>query len=237
MYGADYFVGGTIPGGYADYGVDEALHRRNATDRLARVAAAGFHPPGRVVEVGSGYGFFLAEARQRGWEVGGSDVSAHARRQAAQLDIHLTSTAAELTGHADVLAAFQVIEHMSDPCTELIPGLELLRSGGLLIIETWDRNHWLARTLGRRWQQVSPPSVIHLFTSEGIGLMARRAGLVEVEVQPTPKYVSLGAVAGQVATGRPRWKAPIDQLRRSRLGAKPMRYRFGDLVTLTARKP
>lgn len=237
LYGADYFTGGTVPGGYADYGIDEALHRRNATDRLARIARAGFRSPGRVIEVGSGYGFFLAEARKQGWEIAGSDVSAHARSRAARLDIELVANTADLTGPADVLAAFQVLEHLADPFAVVMHGVELLRSGGLLIVESWNRNHRMARALGRRWQQVSPPSVIHLFTSDGMGRLAKRAGLADVAIRPTSKYVSLGAVAGQLTSGRSRWRGPIDRARASRLGVRPIKYGFGDLVTLTARKP
>lgn len=142
-----------------------------------------------------------------------------------------------MPGPADVLAAFQVLEHMVDPFDALAGGVELIRSGGMVIAETWDRGHWMASTLGRRWQQVSPPSVIHLFTADGLRKMASRLGLVDVRIRPTTKYVSLGAVAGQIATDRPRFKPTRDRARRSALGARPIKYRFGDLVTLTARKP
>lgn len=79
LYSAGYFVGGTVAGGYSDYAVDEPLHRRNAVDRLGRITGAGSRPPGRIIEIGAGYAYFLDEARRSGWEVAGTDVSAHAR--------------------------------------------------------------------------------------------------------------------------------------------------------------
>jgi SAM-dependent methyltransferase len=237
LYDTDYFVGGRVPGGYADYGTDESLHRRNATGRLRRIADAGLAPPGRIVEIGSGYGYFLDEARQRGWDVSGSDVSVHARRQAGELGIDLAEDSTQLVGPADVLAAFQVLEHMRDPFPALQSALELVRPGGLVMVETWDRGHWMARRLGRRWQQVSPPSVIHLFTTDGLTRMAGRLGLVAVEIRPTPKHVSFGAVAGQLATGRAGLRKPLARVHSSRLGQSAIKYRFGDLITLTARRP
>ena len=237
FYDTDYFVGGSIPGGYADYGIDESVHRRNAQDRLGRIVDAGSEPPGHIIEIGSGYGYFLDEARRRGWTVSGSDVSEHARTRAADLGIDLADDAAGVSGPADVLAAFQVVEHMTDPFPVLRGAVNLVRPGGLIIVETWDRSHWMARRLGRHWQQVSPPSVVYLFTGEGLTEMAGRLGLIDVEIRPTPKYVSVGAVAGQLATGRAGLRRPLERIGSSRLGASPIKYGFGDLVTLTARRP
>ena len=237
LYGPRYFHGGTVAGGYADYAADEDLHRRNARDRLARLAAVGATAPGRLIEVGSGYGYFLSEAEAAGWDVTGTDVSAHAREQAAGLGLRLASDPSKLNGPADVLAMFQVLEHMLDPWSTFELGLALVRAGGRVIVETWDRSHWVARRFGRRWQQVSPPAVVYMFTSAGLLLMARRAGLVDVVIRPSPKYVSIGAAAGHVTVDRPRLRPAFDRIAGSRIGRRPIRYGFGDLVTMTARRP
>jgi hypothetical protein len=79
--------------------------------------------------------------------------------------------------------------------------------------------------------------VVHLFTDDGLKQMATRLGLVDVEVHPTSKYVSLGAITGQVATGRPALQRPVERVRSSRLGSRAIKYGFGDLVTMTARRP
>ena len=52
LFDDDYFVGGAV-GGYADYDADEALHRRNARDRLARLPKV----PASVLDVGCASGF------------------------------------------------------------------------------------------------------------------------------------------------------------------------------------
>lgn len=237
LYDRDYFEGGTVTGGYSGYGADEPLHRRNAHARLDIIRAAGKEPPGRIVELGSGYGFFLAEARAAGWDVTGADISSHARQASAALGVGITEGLAAVAATADVFAAFQVFEHMPDPFKAFQEGVSLLEPGGMVVVETWDRSHRLARIFGKRWQQASPPAVIHLFTGAGLRTMAARAGLENIAIQPSAKTVSVAAVSGQLATQHPRLERPLARIRDSRVGRRPLTYRLGDLVTLTARKP
>ena len=237
LYGGDYFEGGTVTGGYANYAADEQLHRRNASARLGIIHGTGGDPPGRILELGSGYGYFLDEAQRAGWTASGVDVSEHARRQAADLGVEVAPELASGDADEDVFAAFQVLEHMPDPYGALVTAVQRLAPGGLVVIETWDRSHWAARLFGRSWQQISPPAVIHLFTEGGLRTMAARLGLTDISVHPTPKLVSVGAVAGQLAMRYRGAEKVLHRAQASRLGTRAVRYGFGDLVTLTARKP
>jgi hypothetical protein len=40
--------------------------------------------------------------------------------------------------------------------------------GRAWIIETWNRDDWVARLLGRHWHEYSPPSVLHWFNPDGL---------------------------------------------------------------------
>lgn len=237
FYGRSYFEGGSVAGGYAAYGIDEPVHRRNAAARLEIVHQAGFEPPGRILELGSGYGYFLDEARKQGWTVSGVDISPHARRVAAGLGLDVVPETLDGDSDVDILAAFQVLEHMQNPRKALAAALDRLAAGGLVMIETWDRSHWAARVFRSRWQQISPPAVMHLFTEAGLRTLAAGLGLAAINVKPTPKLVSLGAVAGQLAIDYPAAQRAFSWVRESAAGQRAARYGFGDLVTLTARKP
>ena len=112
-----------------------------------------------------------------------------------------------------------------------------LRSGGVLIVETWDRRSLVARLSRSRWQQANPPSVMHLFTRDGLRRMATRHGFRVQRLEATSKLVSPALVAGVVAYRSPRLASA---LRRAMAFAMithlAIPYRLGDLVIMVAVK-
>ena len=101
-----------------------------------------------------------------------------------------------------------------------------MRPGGLLSIETWDRSSTVARTLGPRWQQVSPPSVVWLFGRTDLAALLARHGFRVVRIRPALKHVSVDTVGGQLPALRGVAGA------RARRVAIP--YALGDLVVALA---
>ena len=131
-----------------------------------------------------------------------------------------------------------MLEHLRDPGATLKAAVTALTPGGVVAIETWDRTSRIAKAFGARWQQANPPSVIHLFSHDGIERMVERADLRLVSLRRTPKHVSVGLVAG-VASGRwPVLAKPLGPVRRhDGLSGLSLPYRLGDLVTAIARVP
>ena len=249
-YDEGYFVDGGGRAGYAGYEADELWHRRTARVRLDRVDAAllrtapdARQPPGGpaqqppagrgvLVDVGGAVGYLADEARLRGWRTATVEVSAWAAGRAAARGLRVVSGLSELTdltGAVDVVTFFQSLEHLPDPEQALRAASGLLRPGGLVVVETWDVTSRTARWAGSRWQQLSPPSVLWLFSPDGLGTMAARAGLRPWSWQATGKVVSAATVHAQLpwASGR---------LRPS-LAAIGIPYRLDDLVTCVAQKP
>lgn len=240
VFGPGYFRDDPA-GGYLDYDADERLHRRNATRRLALLERAGARPPGLIVDVGCAAGYFLDEARRAGWEVVGVERSEWARTQAAErfgLQVHrrLEEVLDTRGAVATVVGFFQVLEHMRAPDEAVAMAHRCLAPGGHVIIETWNADSWVARALGSHWQQVSPPSVLYLTNRRGLQAMLQRAGFEGIEFRRTAKQVSVAAVLGLLRS-RYRWlRRLVDPIIASRLGAIALPYRFGDLITVTARR-
>ncbi|WP_040159531.1 class I SAM-dependent methyltransferase [Nigerium massiliense] len=239
-YDRGYFVDGGARAGYTDYEADEPWHRRTARTRLGRVADA-LHRTGtpaaqrgRIVDVGAATGFFLDEAAKRGWDASAVELSSWAAERARARGFRVES---DLAAYAvddpfDAVCFFQVLEHVPDAADALARASALLRPGGVVVCETWDAASRTARIAGRRWQQLSPPSVLWLFTEAGIRPWLQDAGLRLVSWRRSPKIVSLATVAGQaLPDGR-----LGDALRRvgSRVGVP---YPLDDLVTFVAVKP
>ncbi len=94
---------------------------------------------GRLLDVGSGFGFFLSEMRAQGWEVTGVEISQKAMDYARNV-LGLTVHAGPLEkigfpqSDFDVVSGFYVIEHLPDPMAFLKECYRILKPGGLLLL-------------------------------------------------------------------------------------------------------
>jgi SAM-dependent methyltransferase len=111
---------------------------------------------GRLLDVGTAAGAFVATARQRGWDAEGCEPnrwlsdwgSRHygiciRNGDLLQLDYK--------EGSFDVITLWDVIEHTTDPRRVLERCRALMRPNGILVVNYPDIGTWIARLLGRRW--------------------------------------------------------------------------------------
>lgn len=230
LYEASYFQRGD-GGGYRDYAGAERWHRRNARARLGLLAIHGAVPPGLLLDVGCAYGYAMTEAAHAGWQCVGVEPSEHARKEARRRGHTVLTSLEDTVGDFDVALALQVVEHAIDPDALLSGVRSRMRQGGTLLIETWDRSSRLARIMGRNWQQITPPSVVHLFSRDGLARLAAAQGFEVLTVRSVSKWVSIGNVVG-LAAYKTRGSGSG---RRRRLSAVGLPYRLGDLVVFVAR--
>lgn len=188
VYDDQYFTGGDA--GYADY-LGEAriltAHGRRYGQMLAR-----YTRPGEVLDVGAAAGFVLKGFTEAGWRGAGVEPNAamaeHARTRLG-LDV-ATGTFEEFSPQRqyDLISMIQVMPHFVDPVAAVRRAAELTRDGGLLLVETWDRESLTARVFGRHWHEYSPPSVLHWFSREGLAGLAARCGFRAVaQGRPTKR--------------------------------------------------
>lgn len=107
----------------------------NAAEVISR------HKPGkgRLIDIGCGYGFFLAEMKRRGgWQLQGMDVSSTAVGYAASQGFDVTQATletAKLKDNAyDAVTMFYVLEHVTDPSGVLAEVKRILKPGGMLLL-------------------------------------------------------------------------------------------------------
>ncbi len=203
LYGADYFTDGE----YADYVGDRRIAERNFRPRLAELRRAC--PSGRLVEVGCAYGFFLNLAR-RHYAATGFDVSAEAvayARDRLGLDARAEDfvEAAIPAGSVDVVAMWDIIEHLVHPDRFVRRVHEVLRPGGVFALSTGDIGSAMARWRGDRWRLIHPPTHLHYFTRASLGTLLTRAGFAVESVRYPAIYRSLRQIArGVLVSGRRR---------------------------------
>ena len=96
-------------------------------------------PRGRLLDVGTGYGFFLALMQSRGWEVMGLEVSPTGaqygqRRWGLSILSQPWEHASFHKDDFDVVTAFYVVEHLPDPMAFLREVHRILRPGGMILV-------------------------------------------------------------------------------------------------------
>jgi 2-polyprenyl-3-methyl-5-hydroxy-6-metoxy-1,4-benzoquinol methylase len=244
LYGAAYFHSGEHSEhgeGYADYLAEEDLHRLNARRRLRLLE--GLVPPGALLDVGCAAGFFLDEARRRGWTVSGSELSAEmagwAGKELEIVGIVQGVFAAQEweRGTFDVVTMWDYIEHTLDPAADLRCAAELLRPGGLLVLSTGDAGSALARLFGRRWHLLTPRHHNYFFTRKALFLALEGAGLTTLMSRHLAARYSARYLAHKLRTlsDLQPLRELERQLSRSRLGAWSVPVNLGDIVTVVAR--
>jgi len=120
--------------------VDDTIQREN-TARLTliqRLAPPSSHP--RLLEIGCMHGGFVVQAQRAGYEAGGLDISRKAVDWAAQHNPGLvdfgTLDGSQPDQSLDIVAGFNVVEHMDDPGEFLDHVKRVLRPGGIFVAET-----------------------------------------------------------------------------------------------------
>lgn len=144
-------------------------------------------------------------------------MAAFAREQSG-LAVHtgsLESFESESAQQFDVVSLVQVVAHFVDPREAFARVSELLRPGGLCLIETWNAASWTARLFGRAWHEYSPPSVLHWFTPQRLHDLLAEFGLQEAARGRPMKWINAGHAASLV-------QHKLNHSRWTRWLAKPM---------------
>ena len=168
-------------------------------DYLVGLLRAHGVPGGRVLDVGAGYGFFLAALEKAGYEAHGLEISAHAVEQARKR----TRAAGRSSRGPRRPSPSPTAISTPSPCSTssstsrttpptLASCRRCLKPGGKLFVITLNA-HSLARPLlGKRWAWYQDPTHIHMFTPRMLREGLVGAGL-EVETLITESnFCSVG---------------------------------------------
>ncbi len=192
-YGPDYFLEEYRNQYGRTYLEDEEIMRAGARRRLGlldefapelRDASA----PGDLLEVGCAVGFFLDEARKRGWRVEGLDVSEYAVRHATD-KLGLKARAESFLDYEsetkfDVVAAFYVIEHFADQERVWNKIASLLKPGGFFLFALPSTHGPLFRYDPGRWVETHPADHFADYSPGSLKAVLPRHGMELLKAGP-----------------------------------------------------
>ncbi len=167
-----------------DYEVHKTEHlasvRRHKGMEVSRILNG--QSPGKLLEIGCSWGFFLDAARKLGWEAHGVELSQPAA-QWGRDNLALTVFSGTLehspyvqTRSFDLVVASHVIEHMPNPMSFLDLVNSCLKPGGRLVLKTPNIVSLPARLNGEVWEWFGAPAHLVLFSPRGVAKVLDKAG-------------------------------------------------------------
>jgi len=228
--------------GYTAYLADAALYLRTYAMR-SRVIDKYKPRPGAVLDVGCAAGFFLKVMADKGWDTTGLEISAsmvaYAREQLRLGDVrrgHLESIEFADDARFDVVALWDVIEHLERPDLALARAAALLKDDGILVLETQNIDSRWARFTGPRWQHFKHEEHLYHFSPATLERLLNEAGLELLENTPrrSGKYVSFDFIVERVGKLHPFLSVLASPLRL--MGGASLYVNLRDEMVVVARK-
>jgi SAM-dependent methyltransferase len=133
-----------------------------------------------LLDVGCGSGSFLGVAQELGWRCAGIEIDAAAAEKARRFtpDVFVGDALAApfAAGSFDVVTAFHVIEHVTDPVAVLARMLEWTAPGGRVIVEVPNAGGIGAALFGAAWSSLELPRHLWHFTPATLARLVTLAG-------------------------------------------------------------
>jgi 2-polyprenyl-3-methyl-5-hydroxy-6-metoxy-1,4-benzoquinol methylase len=151
-------------------------------------------PPAKVLELGCAHGGFVALLRAAGYDARGAELSPavveYARRTfGIPMYLGAVESIPEAEGPFDVIASFDVIEHMPDPVATITRCVRMLAKDGLLMVQTpfclpEETYESLLSGGHATLRQLMPDEHLYLYSREAAGRLMERCGAPHVAWEP-----------------------------------------------------
>ena len=147
----------------------------------------------RVLEIGSGHGFFLEIMKTNGFDIIGYDISKEQRKKSKKItnvpvyDVNM-SEKISLDNKFDIVISFHTLEHIADPITLLKNIKKLLKPKGKILIEVpnSDDFHLKLNKFYKEfyWERAH----IHYFNPKILKNVIQKSGFKNIRVVGVQRY-------------------------------------------------
>ena len=174
FYNNNYFFGKE----YMDYIKEEQALKKNFLRHLKIIKK--FKSSGKLLEIGSAYGFFLDLAKED-FEVEGIEINASGCRHTQEkLDIKAVCDDFLETEYEeesfDIIVMWATLEHLRHPHLYIQKINRLLKEGGIFACAVPDIGSLLARIQKESWRQIMPPEHLNYFSEVTLEKLLARNG-------------------------------------------------------------
>lgn len=142
-----------------------------------------------LIDVGCGIGHFLSVAKQRGWNVYGTEFTDEAIEICESKGIIMNQGVLDSRNYEsiefDVVVSFEVIEHINNPQTEVANFNKILRTGGCAYLTTPNFNSLSRYILKEKWSVIEYPEHLCYYTPKSLNSIFERNGFSKKWIQTT----------------------------------------------------
>lgn len=187
VYEQNYFEGGISDVGYGSY-LEQAPWRLEKAERQCSEIAGIREMVGlptenlKILDIGSGYGFFRKACQTKGWSSDGIEISHHAAKVSSELfnldtyvgslDEYIHATQARY----DIVVMWDFIEHVDNPLGAIQDAVTLLAPQGSLFIRTPNLHAFEFAVFGSDYHSLKREH-LNLFSPYSLSKVVRRAGI------------------------------------------------------------
>lgn len=166
IYSDDYFFNGGA--GYEDYTLEKDMLIKRGSYYAQKIKE--YIPGGKLLDIGAAAGFILKGFENNGWQGMGIEPNQRMVEYGKNIvGVNLkkgTIETVELEGGFDLVVLIQVVAHIYDLQKALKKIYRLLKPGGCVLIETWNKDSLTARIFGKNWHEYSPPGTLNYFSKK-----------------------------------------------------------------------
>ncbi len=150
----------------------------------------------KILDIGTGYGFFIEHMEQCGCKIEGIEISS-SRRQIAQsickskifnynilLDRHINT----MLKKYDIVTMFQVLEHIVEPVKFLENVKQIISNNGKIIIEVPNADDHLIEQCYEYKNFFYQTAHVSYFTRDTLSMLLKQCGFKKIEFQGVQRY-------------------------------------------------
>lgn len=180
---------------YSAGGLNEKLIRQRAKLIIGQLLL--LNPKGKtLIDIGSGYGFFVNEARRHGLSAIGIEPSKKLYPTPINriIGVNIKNVSFEQfylknkTSKYDFITMIHTIEHIPNPQTLILKATKLLKPGGILYLETPNLDSHLFYTEKFNYTFLTPPDHIWLLSQKSFQLLLKTIPNINVVKISTYSY-------------------------------------------------
>lgn len=153
-----------------------------------------FRKTNKILDVGCGIGYFLEVAKERGWEVYGTEYTDKAIEICSEKGVEMKQGKLNPSDFEpesfDILTSFEVLEHINNQTEEINNFQKLLRKGGLVYLTTPNFNSLLRYRLKEKYNVITYPEHLAYFTPKTLNSLFSKYGFSKKRIETTGISIS-----------------------------------------------